>query len=203
MRIEGLRISIERLKLEDVYEMRQWGFHENPLIEDYNFPEINDEEIEIWYKRKTKPRKNKYYAIRNENQILIGYMGIKDIKRFRRKSTLGLVFDPNYVNQGYGTETLMIFLIYYFTEMKMKSMLLEVTEFNRRAYRLYEKIGFKSIGYYLNEFFNPYLDLSSPYYIDEKSSFEIKKGKLYNYIYLMELKKEDFMEKIEDDGEMT
>ena len=57
--------------------------------------------------------------------------------------------------------------------MKMKKMILEVAEFNKRAYRVYQKIGFKPIGYYLDEFFDSELDLSSTYYLEEKSSFVI------------------------------
>ena len=193
MKIQGRRIVIKELMEEDVYEMKAWGFHENPLIEDYNFPPMSNEEIKIWYKKKTNKRSNKYYSIRNEEDKLIGYMGIKNIKKFRKESTLGIVFDPNNVDKGYGTETLLTFLDYYFTEMGMRSMLLEVAEFNRRAYRVYEKVGFKSIGYYLDEFFDSKLDLSSPYYIKEKSSFVIRGKKIYNYIYKMQLKRNEFI----------
>ena len=173
--------------------MRLWGFHENPLIEDYNFPPMNDDEIKIWYRRKTNTISNKYYSVKDKEGKLIGYMGIKDIKRFRRQSTLGIVIDPNNVDKGYGTEILETYLNYYFTTMKMRSMLLEVAEFNKRAYRVYEKIGFKAIGYYLDEFFNSGLDLTNSYYLKEKSSFVIKGKKIYNYIYKMKISKKNFM----------
>ena len=194
MEIKGERIIIDKLKLEDVYEMRTWGFHENPLIEDYNFPPMNDDEIKSWYRRKTRTIYNKYYSIKDRDGKLIGYMGIKDIKRFRRQSTLGIVMDPSNIDKGYGTETLETFLNYYFTEMKMKSMLLEVAEFNKRAYRVYEKMGFRPIGYYLDEFFDSNLDLTNSYYLEEKSSFVIKEEKIYNYIYKMKVTKKRFME---------
>ena len=193
MEIKGERIIINKLKLEDVYKMRSWGSHENPLIEDYNFPPMNDYEIKIWYKRKTNTIFNKYYSVKDREGKLIGYMGIKEIKRFRRQSTLGIVFDPNSVDKGYGTETLETFLNYYFTEMKMRTMLLEVAEFNKRAHRVYGKIGFKAIGYYLDEFFNQRLDLTNSYYLKEESSFVIKDKKIYNYIYKMKINKKDFM----------
>ena len=81
MKIEGKSITIEKLKLEDVYQMRYWGFHKNPLIEDYNFPQMSDDEIKLWYRRKTNTISNKYYSIKNKDGNLIGYMGIKEIKR--------------------------------------------------------------------------------------------------------------------------
>lgn len=194
MEIKGKRVIIRDLKLEHIYCMRDWGLHENPLIEDYNFPPMNDLEIKIWYRKKTNKRLNRYYGILNEENKLIGYMGIKNIRRIRRESTLGIVFDPNYVDKGYGTETLKLFLEYYFNEMKMKKMILEVAKFNKRAYRVYEKMGFKEAGYYLDEFFDSNLDLLSPYYNKEKSSFVIKDKKIYNYIYRMVLSRQKFME---------
>jgi RimJ/RimL family protein N-acetyltransferase len=96
------------------------------------------------------------------------------------------------VDKGYGTEILETFLHYYFTEMRMRRMILEVAEFNKRAFRLYEKIGFKTIGYYLDEFFDSGLDLTNPYYLIEKSSFVIKDEKIYNYIYKMVLDRKRF-----------
>ncbi len=194
LEVKGKRIIIKDLHLEDVYEMRNWGNHENPLIEDYNFPPMNDREIKIWYTMKAKRLFNKYYGIRNEEGNVIGYMGIKDIGIIKRESTLGIVLDPNHVNKGYGTEILDTFLRYYFIEMKMRKMILEVAEFNKRAYRVYEKIGFKPVGYYLDEFFDSGLDLSNPYYLEEKSSFVIADEKIYNYIYKMILTKKKFFE---------
>lgn len=194
MEIKGKRVTIRNLRLEDVFEMRKWGYHDNPLLEDYNFPQMSDKEIRLWYRMKVNSIFNKYYGVRNENNELIGYMGIKGIKLFRRESTLGIVLDPNHINKGYGTEILDTFLRYYFTEMKMRKMILEVAEFNKRAYRVYEKIGFKPVGYYLDEFFNQGLDLTNPYYLEEKSSFVIDGEKIYNYIYKMDLPKKRFFE---------
>lgn len=195
MKIKSKRLTIRPLIIEDVYRMRSWGRHETPLLGDYNFPDMTDKEIQKWFRYKTYKWTNKYYGVINEENKLIGYMGIKGIKRIKRESTLGIVFDPNYMNRGYGTETLVLFLKYYFKEMKMKSMYLEVAEFNRRAYRVYEKLGFKNVGYYLDLFHDSSLNLNNPYFIQEKSSFVITDKKIYNYIYKMKINKKDFIEK--------
>lgn len=175
--------------------MRKWGYHDNPLLGDYNFPQMTDKEIRKWYRYKTAAWNNKYYGVINEENKLIGYMGIKGIKIIRRESTLGIVFDPNYLNKGYGTEALVTFLKYYFNEMKMKRMFLEVAEFNRRAHSVYKKVGFKNIAYYLDVFYDSNLNLQNPYYLEEKSSFVITDKKIYNYIYKMKIDKKDFVKK--------
>lgn len=192
MEIRGDRVLIKKLMVADVYLMRKWGYHDTPLLEDYNFPVMNDDEIKIWYKIKTGKSSNNYFSIRNENGRLIGYMGIKNIKKIRKKSTLGLVLDPLQVNKGYGSEILEVFLYYYFTEMNMNKMELEVSSYNKIAYRVYEKIGFIEEKSYLTEFFNPYIDKNDPYLLAEKSSFVIKDEKIYNYVYRMTLTKERF-----------
>lgn len=191
MEIRGQKTIIRPLDLEDVYSMRLWGFHENPLIADYNFPNMSDAEIEKWYKSKIRWN-NKYYGIFNMKEDFIGYLGIKDIKLIKKESYLGLVFDPNFVSKGYGTDALKTFLQYYFTELGMKRMYLEVAAFNKRAYKLYENMGFKQDGYYLEEFFDQKLSLNNSYYLEEESSFVISNKKIYNYIYRMRLDKDDF-----------
>ncbi len=118
--IKGKRITIRRLKLEDVFYMRRWGRHRNPLLEDYNFPTMSDRGVRNWYKLKVSSLFNKYYGVLNENGQLVGYMGIKEIKYIRRISTLGLVVDADHMNEGYGTEILDTFLQHYFSQMKMK-----------------------------------------------------------------------------------
>ncbi|MDR7869786.1 MAG: GNAT family N-acetyltransferase [Tissierellaceae bacterium] len=192
MKVQGNRTIIRPLELRDVFEMRNWGYHKNPLLEDYNFPLMDDEEIKKWYKFKTNSFFNKYYGVLDKNKRLIGYLGIKDIKFIRRESTLGIVFDPNFVSKGYGTETLREYLNYYFNVMKMRRMYLEVAEFNHRAFKLYENIGFKPVGYYLDEFHNQIMDLNNSYYLENKSCFVIYNRRIYNYIYKMKLDKNDF-----------
>ncbi len=196
MEIVGKRVTIRPLQEMDVFHMRYWGKHENLLLEDYDFPFYTDEEIKKWYKAKTKSFFDKYYGIRNENDRLIGYLGIKDIRIFFRSSTLGIVLDPNFIDRGYGTEILKEYLDHYFTKMKMRRMFLEVAEFNTRAYRVYEKIGFVPIAYYLDEFHSHRLDLSDKNYLKSKSSFVITEKKIYNYIYRMKLDRKVFFQKI-------
>lgn len=193
LKIKNLRVEIKPLRLEDVYDMKQWGRHENVLFDDYNFPEMSDKDIVRWHNIKTGGKNDRYYGVRNEEGVLVGYMGIKDIKKIRRSSTLGIVFDPNYLNRGYGTESLFTYLDYYFNRMNMRNMILEVNEFNKRALRVYEKLGFKKEAYYIDQYVDQALDLESPYYLEEKEAFLINNGKIYSHIYQMKVRNIDFL----------
>ncbi|MDY0237160.1 MAG: GNAT family protein [Gudongella sp.] len=188
----GDNIKIAPLTIEDATEMRGWGLHRNPLLFDYNFPYENDYEIKKWFRSKTFTIRNKYYSIKDKDDKLIGYMGIKNKNYLLKSSFLGIVFDPDRVSMGYGTQTLRLFLPYYFNELDMKILYLEVSEFNERAYNLYKKIGFMEDGYYLDLFSMQDLNLSSEEYKRYKSCFVFKDKKIYNYIYKMKLTKDRF-----------
>ncbi|NMB26607.1 MAG: GNAT family N-acetyltransferase [Tissierellia bacterium] len=193
MEIKGKRITITPIELKDAYSMKKWGRHKNPLLFDYNLPSLTDEEIKEWYRFKTRGNNKKYYSVFNEQNRFIGYMGIKNIRKILSQATFGIVFDPNYVNQGYGTEAIIAYLYYFFNEMKMRTLYLEVAKFNKRAIQCYEKSGFKVVDVYLEEFFDQKIDLENPYFLEEKSSFVIEDGKVYNYIYKMKIDKKTFL----------
>lgn len=197
----GDKIKIKALTIEDAMEMREWGLHTDPLLFDYNFPYENDYEIKKWFRSKTFSVRNKYYSIRDKDGKLIGYMGIKNKNFFRKSSFLGIVFDPDLVNRGYGTQALKLFLPYYFKELNMKTLYLEVAEFNERALKLYKNIGFVEDGYYLDLFSIQDLDLTTKEFKRYQTSFVFKDEKIYNYIYKMKLTKKRFLKVLgKDEG---
>lgn len=192
MVLRGDRISIRSFSLEDAFKMTEWGTHESPLLYDYNFPYVEGKDIKSWYYSKSSGWNKRYFSIYNEYEHFIGYLGIKQIKYLRKESTLGIVFDPNYLSLGYGTEALKTFMVYYFNNMNMKSLLLDVAKFNSRAIRCYEKCGFKIVGEHLDEF-NPDIKINSLRISQFDKFFVIEGEKIYNYIYEMKIDREMFL----------
>ncbi|MDX9917078.1 MAG: GNAT family N-acetyltransferase [Gudongella sp.] len=189
----GNGLIFEHLNMRDAYDMRSWGTHDTILLSDYNFPYINDEEIKQWFRFKTFNIRNRYFSVRDQEDRLVGYIGIKDRNFFKKSSFLGIVFDPDNINKGLGTKALEAFLTYYFNEMNMKVMYLEVAEFNERAISVYRKLGFRATAYYLDMFADQSVDTSNPEFISNKSFFVIDGEKIYNYTYEMRLTKETFL----------
>lgn len=72
-------------------------------------------------------------------------------------------------------------------------MILEVNEFNKRALRVYEKLGFKNEAYYIDEYIDQTLDLDNKYYLESKDAFVISNGKIYSRIYQMKVRNIDFI----------
>jgi RimJ/RimL family protein N-acetyltransferase len=55
---------------------------------------------------------------------------------------MGIVFDPNQLSKGYGSESIFKIFQEFFNVMGMERLNLKVADFNRRARRVYEKCGF-------------------------------------------------------------
>ncbi|MBS4536965.1 GNAT family N-acetyltransferase [Clostridium sp. D2Q-11] len=182
------RVSINKLRLEAVYEMRNWGRHESMLFRDYNFPNMTDKEIQQWYKYKARARNKKCYGIRNEEGKLIGYLTIREIKKVRKLATLGLVLDPNYMNKGYGTEALLDFLEHFFYTLNMNKMILQVAKFNKRAITCYEKCGFAITKEFYKLMDSQDIDLEYELSREEiYENFKTKKDRIHMGYYKMEL----------------
>lgn len=188
--IKGSRIKIRSLRLEDVYQMRNWGKHDDPLFKDYNFPELNDEETCQWYNYRTSSRNSKCFSVLDEDDRTIGYINIRNIRRIMRTAKLGIVFDPTTINKGYGSEAIMILLDYFFNVMKMKTMYLDVAKFNKRAIKCYEKCGFRIIRDYKAKHANLKNELyDDKSYIWYKDFFLIKNNVIYCRYYEMKVRK--------------
>lgn len=190
--IKGSRVKIRSLRLEDVHEMKNWGKHDDPLFKDYNFPDFNDEEILQWYNYRISRRNSKCFAVLNEEDRMVGYISIRNIRKIMKTARLGIVFDPTIINNGYGTEAIITLLDYYFNEVQMKILFLDVAKFNKRAIRCYEKCGFKIVREYQTRHSN----LKEELYDDEsciwsKEFFSIKNDIAYCKYYEMKIQKKN------------
>jgi len=152
MLARGQKIYIKKLERKHVDTMQEWGRHKDPLFYCYNFPYMNKSERDYWYKTKSFSLARRCFVIFNNYNQLVGYISLRDIKWFRKTSELGIVFDPDEIAKGYGTEGLKTFITYYFETLKMKALYLKVSVFNKRAQRCYEKCGFKSKGIVIDDF---------------------------------------------------
>ena len=104
-------LSFRKMNLRDVFTFRNWGRHESPLFLEYNFIEESEEDIIEWFKWKTRRPLSEYFVIESDGKI-IGYLSLKNINKILKKAELGIVLDPNYIEQGIGKRILELFLTY-------------------------------------------------------------------------------------------
>ncbi len=176
---EGEKTYIKELKREHVDLMQSWGRHRDPLFYCYNFPHLTKKQKDYWYRDKTLWFSNKCFVVFNNHDQLIGYISLRNIKIFRRTCELGIVFDPDNIGMGYGTDGLKAFLGYYFGPLKMKALYLKVSVFNKRAQRCYEKVGFKLVDIVTEEFEDQSLPIfQDDLFIPYRHFFKLKNKKL-------------------------
>jgi len=82
-----------------------------------------------------------------ESDELIGGCGLKNVDLVNRTALMGIFLgNKSYWGKGYGEEATRLLLDFAFTFVNLNSIMLEVFDFNPRAIRCYEKVGFKAVG---------------------------------------------------------
>ena len=134
------------------------------------FPEEADT-IVVWFNdivvTKYLPTAGRPYSLSKEKEILekmakeehvyaiidadlgrmIGIVGLHNIEHFNSTADLEIVIgEKEYWNRGYGEEASRLMLDFGFNILNLRNIMISVIDYNVRAYRCYEKIGFKEIG---------------------------------------------------------
>lgn len=157
MRAYGQKVQIRSMELKDVESMIGWGIHREDLFNDYNFPYMDEEEREYWFEFKTRGRK-RCFSVFNQEGSLVGYISLRKVHAFLKQSEMGIVFNPDKINQGYGTDAMKTFIRWYFSELKYRKLILHVAAYNKRAIKAYEKAGFRKVSQNYGEFMNDTID---------------------------------------------
>jgi len=90
-----------------------------------------------------------YFTIRLlEDNRLLGDINLDIVNHWMgRNAFVGIgIGDRNDWGKGYGTDAMKIMLRYAFTELNLERVTLTVFEYNPRAIRSYEKVGFQHEG---------------------------------------------------------
>lgn len=77
-----------------------------------------------------------------ESKKLVGHATVWGIDPIVRAGTLGIIIGGQYVDQGLGTDAMRVLLRYAFEELGINKIELSVWEYNSRALRTYERVGF-------------------------------------------------------------
>ena len=87
------------------------------------------------------------YAILDENELLIGTLGFMEVNIPARSATIFVVIgNKTYWGKGYGTDAVITFSRFLFTQWNFHRISLDTWDENVRAIRVYEKVGFKIEG---------------------------------------------------------
>jgi RimJ/RimL family protein N-acetyltransferase len=144
MLLQGSRVTVRPLTRADLTNMAGWRPFANPLYDGANWPHRSPEQLDHWYARSNQDPQRLLCAVIDESGQVIGSITLRGING-RRYARLGITIGADFVDQGYGTEALILFLDYYFAQMGFQKLILDVAAFNRRALHVYEKLGFHPV----------------------------------------------------------
>ena len=191
--LQGPRVKIRRFTREDLDKRCKWPPYEDPLYRHHNIYLPTRGMCDHWYKTWVNGRGRASFAIDDEQGRMMGQISLREIDRRKGEARLGISLARDVVGKGYGTETLRLFLGCYFREMGFKRMVLDVAQFNRRAIRCYEKLGFTVTRQFLRENTFNFRVTGSDRFRSIKSFFILEDGREWIKYWDMELKQEKFL----------
>ncbi len=145
MVLQGSRVTIRPLEQADLDAISAWRPFEDPLMADANWLQRPPDELRRWFAHLARRAQRMLYTILDESARPIGLLTLRDIKG-RQSARLGITLGADFVNQGYGSEALALFLEHFFAVMGFSKMVLDVAAYNQRAIRVYRKLGFNTTG---------------------------------------------------------
>jgi RimJ/RimL family protein N-acetyltransferase len=104
--------------------------------------------IQEWIEKDMEKGNVHYFSIHTlQDDRLIGDVGLDGIQWSHGDAFMGIALgDREYWGKGYGTDALRLILRYAFHELNLHRVTLSVFEYNPRAIRSYEKVGFVHEG---------------------------------------------------------
>lgn len=147
----GERIKLVPTKREYVEFYLKWI--NDPEITQYlvMFRPMTKEMEENWYDNLTTRENDFLFAIvipiNIKEEKLIGNCGIHQVNWKDRIGLLGIMIgEKDYWGKGYGTDAVGLLLDYGFNTLNLNRIELLVHDFNERAIKCYEKLGFVKEG---------------------------------------------------------
>ena len=148
-KLVGNNIYLSPISVEDVQNYTNW-------LNDFETTDYIGQSTKIYSIEKEKKFLEKFTEENNDVNLgivtlkedkLIGNCGLKNVDYINRVATLGIfIGDEKERSKGYEKETIKLLLDFGFNYLNLNEINLDVMEFNKRAIKCYEKVGFKEYG---------------------------------------------------------
>ncbi|MGQ4832622.1 MAG: GNAT family N-acetyltransferase [Candidatus Asgardarchaeia archaeon] len=147
----GNKVILRALEDEDAYTLAQY-VNDLEVIRYLSIyrPHSTRDELEFIETARNNMKRNLQFTfgiVDKESKKLIGVISLNKVNWVSRTSELGIaIWNKAYWGRGYGTEALTLILDYGFNFLNLHKIWLRVFDFNKRAIRAYEKVGFVKEG---------------------------------------------------------
>jgi len=147
MKIQGKRLTIRAIEIEDLPLLHDW-FNE-PVIAsglgDVHFPSSLYQQHK-WFERIQADEQTIRLAVQTNEGALIGYTGFWHLHWRDRRAEHAVVIGTNNQGLGYGREVIMTCARYAFQEMGLHRLEASILSSNIGSLQAYQSCGFKTEG---------------------------------------------------------
>ena len=144
--IPGEKTTLRAMEKRDIELLRNLRNHPDMRRWHCSHMLVSDIEQEEWYERSGTDQRNKIFMVDDLNGNTVGYVQLRNIDYKNRSVEIGIHLGPEAQGKGYGRDAFLLLMRFAFNEMNMHRVYLQVFDFNDRAIKLYEKLGFREEG---------------------------------------------------------
>jgi len=162
--LEGEKVLLRPIEKNDLEELNVWR-NDYSIFKNLGggFQPISIDQQSLWMENMIDlTSSNKRFMITSKlDSVKLGVVGLYNINYINRNCEFGIYMgNKNYYGQGLGKEATYLMVNYAFKNLNLNKIKLLVNDDNF-AHRMYEKIGFRNVGYYKNERFvdGQYIDV--------------------------------------------
>jgi RimJ/RimL family protein N-acetyltransferase len=147
-KLKGKKVYLSPLNVEDAEQYCMWlnDFEVAQNLLTFN-QQLSQEREKVILNDMVKNNSQTFSIVDIKTDKLLGNCSIFRINLRNRKAEVGIfIGNKEYWSKGYGTEALSLLIDYGFNILNLNNIMLEVFGFNKRAFKAYQKVGFKVIG---------------------------------------------------------
>ena len=145
--IIGEKTRLRAIERSDMPACVRWFNDPEPRSYLTAYWPLSQAEEERWFEKQLGDENQHNFAIETAEGVHIGVLGFHEIDWKNRCAGFGIVIGERaFWNQGYGTDSVRTLLRFAFDELNLHRVFLYVYDFNERAIRCYEKVGFQHEG---------------------------------------------------------
>jgi len=142
----GEKTLLRALEDRDVELLRRWRNHPDLLKYQCSDIPVSERSQRRWYESYEANPAYRIFIIENKENQPVGYTILKNLDHKNRQAEIGLYLDPAQQGKGYGKDAFLTLIRFGFHELNLHRMYLQVFDFNDKAIKMYEKIGFQIEG---------------------------------------------------------
>jgi RimJ/RimL family protein N-acetyltransferase len=147
--LKGDRVGLALMRRDDVAAIAEWhqnlGFTAN-MGNPGEAQSLEAREEFFDQNARMRPDSAEFAVILISTSELIGFGGLFDVTRGLTATMFAGIGQRAHQSKGYGTEACRLICEYGFFFRSLHSIKVEVNGYNRRAIRVYERLGFKPAG---------------------------------------------------------